>query len=367
MSSPRLSRCLLVCASAMVLTACGGGNSSDGSAMTGLIATSLVTDVNTSTNPYKASNTDPHLVNPWGLAFNPDGFVWVANNHTSTSTLYDGNGVVQTLVVTIPDGSAGAASPIGIVFNGTQSFKVTQAGVTGASAFIFAGEAGTLAGWSPSVNLNSAITVYDGAATGAVYKGLAIGKSAGVDFLYATDFHGGTVDVFDASFAKVSVAGGFTDATLPAGYAPFGIQTIGSLVYVAYAKQDPNSSDEVAGAGLGIVDTFDTAGQLVARLIPAGGKLDAPWGMAMAPSNFGAFSNALLVANFGDGKINAFDPASGKFLGTLAKADASPIVIDGLWGIAFGNGINDQPTNTLFYTGGPADESHGVYGRIDNH
>ena len=366
MSSPQLSLCGFFCASAMVLTACGGGNSSHSSAMASYVATSLVTDVNTSTNPYKAANTDPNLVNAWGLAFNPNGFVWVANNHTSTSTLYDGTGVPQTLVVAIPDGSAGDASPTGIVFNGTQSFKVTQGGVTGASAFIFAGEAGTLAGWSPSVNLNSAITAYDGAAAGSAYFGLAIGSMAGVDFLYATDFHGGTVDVFDSNFAKVSVTGGFTDAALPTGYAPFGIQTIGGLVYVAYAKQDPNSSDEVAGAGLGVIDTFDAAGKLVARLIPAGGKLNAPWGMAMAPSNFGPFSNALLVANFGDGKVNAFDPASGAFLGTLAKAGGSPIVIDGLWGIAFGNGINGQPTNTLFYTAGPAGESHGVYGRIDS-
>jgi len=184
--------------------------------------------------------------------------------------------------------------------------------------------------------------------------------------LFASDFHNGTVDVFDANFAPIAVAGGFIDANLPAGYAPFGIQVIGSLVYVAYAKQDAAREDEEAGAGLGIVNTFDLSGNLVKRLIPAGGKLNAPWGIAMAPSNFGAFSNALLVANFGDGRINAYDATTGASLGTLASPAGTPIAIEGLWGIAFGNGINGQPTNTLFYAAGPADETHGAYGRIDS-
>ena len=364
----------------LVLAGCGGGGGGGGgggypaggvSSMstgtgTSYAVASLVTDVNASSNPYRAVNTDPNLVNAWGLAFNPQGFVWVANNHTSTSTLYDGNGVPQTLVVTIPAGTAGSAKPTGIVFNGTQSFKVTQGGVSSASAFIFVGEAGTLAGWSPNVNMNTAVTVFDGAAASAVYKGLAIGSQGASNRLYAADFHNGSVDVFDANFAKVALAGGFADTALPAGYAPFGIQAIGNLIYVAYAKQDALRTVEVAGAGVGVVDAFDTAGNLVKRLIPAGGKLNAPWGMAMAPAAFGPFSNALLVANFGDGRINGFDPATGAFLGTLAKADGSPITIDGLWGIAFGNGINSQPTNTLFYTAGPASQSHGVYGRIDN-
>ena len=357
-----------VCASLILLGACGGGSddSGGGSGM-GYVATSLVSDVSTSSNPYSSPNVDAHLVNAWGVAFNPQGFVWVANNATSTSTLYDGSGVPQSLVVAIPAGTAGPAKPTGIVYSGTQSFPVSQGGLTGPSRFVFASEAGTIAGWAPNVNLTNAITVFDGAAAGKIYKGLAIGSAAGADRLYAADFHNGTVDVFDANFAPVTVAGGFIDATLPVGYAPFGIQVIGSLVYVAYAKQDAAQEDDVTGAGLGIVNTFDLSGNLVKRLIPAGGKLNAPWGIAMAPANFGAFSNALLVGNFGDGRINAYDPTTGASLGTLSTPSGTPIAIDGLWGIAFGNGINSQPVNTLFYAAGPVDETHGVYGRIDSH
>jgi uncharacterized protein (TIGR03118 family) len=360
---------LLPCAAAIAMASCGGGSDDNGMGPgTGMsyVATNLVSDVNTSSNPYSASNVDAHLVNAWGIAFNPAGFVWVANNGTSTSTLYDGNGMPQTLVVSIPAGSAGDAAPTGIVFNGSSGFQITQGGVSGTSAFIFVGEAGTMAAWSPSVNLNSAVTVFDGAAESKIYKGLAIASQGGANFLYATDFHNGVVDMFDSTFTRVASATAFKDASLPAGYAPFGIQAIGNQIYVSYAKQDAQAEDDVAGAGLGAVNVFDTSGALVKRLIPVGGKLDAPWGMVLAPANFGPFSNALLVGNFGDGKINAFDPSTGAFLGTLSKADGSPIAIDGLWGIAFGNGINAQPTNTLFFAAGPVDETHGVYGRIDN-
>ena len=356
---------------ALVLSACGGGDDSGPPAsgtMASYTATSLVSDVNTSANPYATSNVDPNLVNSWGIAFNPAGFVWVANAGTSTSTLYDGNGARQSLVVAIPAGTAGAASPTGIVFNAsTTSFAVTQGGLTGASPFIFVGEAGTVAGWSPSVNLNAAITVYDGAATGVVFKGAALASSAGANFLYATDFHNGKVMVFDATFAPVTVSGGFTDATLPAGYAPFGIQAIGGQLYVSYAKQDGAAHDNVDGAGLGLINVFDATGHFVKRFVDVGGALNAPWGMALAPSNFGTFSGALLVGNFGDGKINAYNQSTGALLGALSGSSGTPLAIDGLWGIAFGNGINSQPTNTLFYAAGPADEAHGVYGRIDAH
>jgi uncharacterized protein (TIGR03118 family) len=223
-----------------------------------------------------------------------------------------------------------------------------------------------VSGWSPNVNRTSAITMVDGAATGTVYKGAAIAAQGSASFLYAADFHNGKVDVFDSGFHKVAGAGGFTDPGLPVGYAPFGIQAIGSWIYVSFAKQDVQGHDEVGGPGLGVVDVFDTSGNLIKQLISAGGALNAPWGLAMAPANFGPFSNALLVGNFGDGKINAFDPTTGALLGTLSRADGSAIVIDGLWGIAFGNGLNDQPTNTLFFAAGPNDEAHGVYGRIDS-
>ncbi len=354
------------CAGALAMTACGGGDGGMGNGMS-YAATILVSDTAGAANPYgNSAHVDARLVNAWGIAFNPQGFVWVADAGTSTSTLYDGAGVPQSLVVAIPPGAGGEAKPSGIVFNASAGFPVSQGGLTGASAFIFAGEGGTISGWSPTVSLNSAITVVDNSANGAIYKGLAHATRGGADFLYASDFHNGGVDVFDSTFTKLATPGAFTDANLPAGYAPFGIQAIGNLIYVSFAKQDAQAEDDVAGAGLGAVDMFDTAGVLVKRLIPVGGRLNAPWGMAMAPADFGPFSNALLVANFGDGKINAFDASTGAFLGTLSRADGSAIAIDGLWGIAFGNGLNSQPTNTLFFAGGPGGEAHGVYGRIDS-
>ena len=312
-----------------------------------------------------AAHTDPHLINAWGIAFNPAGFAWVANNGTSTATLYDGNGTPQTLVVAIPPGSTGPANPTGIVYNGSSDFKVVQNGLSGASLFIFAGEGGTVAGWSPGVNGTSAVTAVDAGASGAIYKGLAIGSFAGANYLYAANFGQGAVDVYDANFRRVILPrGGFADPALPAGYAPFGIQAIGDRIYVSYAQRAGSGPDEIDGAGLGFVDVYDTGGALVRRLI-SGGTLDAPWGMAMAPAGFGSFSNMLLVANFGDGKIHAFDPATGALAGTLGNAGGVTIVIDKLWGIAFGNGINNEPVNTLFYTAGPGDEAHGAYGRID--
>lgn len=349
-----------------VVAACGGGNDHPMTApvvmppasASAFATTALVADQSTG-----AAHTDAHLVNAWGLAFNPTAFVWVANNGTSTSTLYDGNGAPQTLVVAIPAGTAGAAGPTGIVYNGTGDFKVTQNGVSGASPFIFVGEAGTVSGWSPAVNRTNAVTAVDTGGS-AVYKGLAIGSFGGANYLYAADFRNNRIDVYDAGFRKATLPGGFADPNLPAGYAPFGIQAIGDRIYVAYAQRETAGNDEVKGAGLGVVDVYDMGGALVRRLA-GGGALNAPWGLALAPANFGDFSNALLVANFGDGKINAYDPGTGAFIGTLSKADRTPIVIDGLWGIAFGNGVNNQPANTLFYTAGPGDEAHGIYGRID--
>jgi len=354
----------------LATASCGGG--SDGSVgtatMTGsFVASALVSNSSSASNPYRAANTDAHLVNAWGIAFNPQGFVWVANNGTSTSTLYDGAGVPQSLVVSIPAGTAGPAKPTGIVFNGSSAFTVTQGGVSGASVFIFAGEGGTISGWSPSVNMSNAVIAVDNGAKEKIYKGLAIASVGGAPRLYAADFHNGVVDVFDGNFAPVVVSGAFVDPGLPAGYAPFGIQAIGSQIFVSYAKQDAQGEDEVAGSGLGAVDVFDTAGNLVQRLIPPGGKLNAPWAMVMAPADFGPFGNDLLVGNFGDGTINVFNPASGAFLGTLSDGNGTPLAVDGLWGLAFGNGLNSQPTNTLFFAAGPADESNGAYGRIDLH
>jgi uncharacterized protein (TIGR03118 family) len=380
----------LACASAIVLAACGGGGGGyrggvvaptgygvttpmpttmpmGGGAPTGTsyVATNLVSDLATGNSLYATSKADPNLINAWGVAFNPQAFVWVANAGTSTSTLYDGNGAPQSLVVAIPPGSAGAAMPTGIVFNGHQDFMVTKAGVSGASAFIFAGRAGTLSGWSPGVDTTNAVTVFDGGGSGTLYTGLAIASQGASDMLYAADFHNGKVDVFDSSFTKRPAAG-FADQGLPAGYAPYGIQTINGRIYVSYARQDASGQNAQGGAGQGAVDVFDTSGNLVSRLIPTGSALNAPWGMAMAPADFGPFSGALLVANVGDGKVNAFNPTNGAMMGTLSMSDGNPVAIDGLHGIAFGNGLNNQPTNTLFFAAGPGGGAHGVYGRIDN-
>jgi uncharacterized protein (TIGR03118 family) len=349
----------------LALASCGG-NDDDQPAMptsSPFLATNVVTDSGSN-----APHVDANLINGWGVAFNPTGFVWVANQGTSTSTLYDGKGVVQSLVVSIPAGAGGNAGPTGIVFNGTQDFKVTENSVTGAAPFLFVGTGGTVSGWSPAVNRTRAVTMVDTAANGATpaaYTGLALASSAGVNYLYAADFRNGRVDVYDPTFRKVTLPGGtFTDANLPAGYAPYGIQAIGNRIYVSYAQHATGGPGANRGAGLGIVNAFDTGGALVSRFA-TGGALNAPWGMALAPANFGSVGGMLLVGNFGDGTIHAFDPATGKMTGTLSKADKTPIVVDGLWGIAFGNGVSDQPTNTLFYAAGPNNETHGVYGRID--
>ncbi len=324
----------------------GGGN---------YVANALVSD-SAVTN---ALQHDAHLVNAWGLAFNPQGYSWVANAGTGTSTLYDGNGVAQSLVVTLAQGS-----PSGIVFNGTSDLSITEAGVSGAAPFIFATLQGQISAWAPAVDGTHAFTIVDNSTSGAVYTGLAIDTGAGGDMIYAADFTKNSVDVFSGTFSPVTTAGGFVDPTLPAGYAPFGIQQIGDRIYVAYAQPDP-VTHEKTGAGLGLVDVFDKQGHLLSHLIAAGGVLNAPWGLAMAPANFGKFSNMLLVGNFGDGRINAYDPTTGAMQGTLGNNDGTAIVVPGLWALQFGNGLNAQPVNTLFYTAGPGNEAHGLYGRID--
>ena len=325
----------------------GGGN---------YVANALVSD----TSATLALQHDANLVNAWGLAFNPQGFSWIANAGTGTSTLYDGNGVAQPLVVTLAQGN-----PAGIVFNGTSAFSIIQAGVSGAAPFIFSTLQGQISAWSPSVDGTHALTIVDDSAAGASFTGLAIDTGTSGNRLFAADFAHGSVATFDGSFAPVTTPGGFVDATLPAGYAPFGIQQIGGKVYVTYALRDTATGRDTAGAGLGLVDVFDVQGNLLQHLVPTGGALDAPWGLALAPSTFGKFANMLLVGNFGDGKINVYDPASGALQGTVSNNDGTAIVVPGLWALQFGNGLNSQPVDTLFYTAGPGGEAHGLYGRID--
>jgi uncharacterized protein (TIGR03118 family) len=352
-----------VCAAAIgTLVSCGGSSSSNNPSppvQSSFTATALVSD-----GAVPAAHTDANLKNSWGIAFNPQGFVWVADNGTNLATLYDGNGVPQSLVVTIPAGQNGSASPTGIVFNGTQSFTVTENGKSGVAAFIFAGEGGTITAWAPAVGPTNAFVVYDDGTGGAVYKGLALAAMNGNNFLYATDFHNNKIDVFNTGFTKVTMPGAFTDPAIPAGFAPFGIAAIGTNLFVTYAMQDAAKHDDVAGAGFGMVDVYDTSGNLKQRFA-TGGPLNAPWGIAQAPSNFGSMSGAILVGNFGDGKINAFNASSGQSMGPLNGANGSPLVEPDLWGIAFGNGLSNQPTNTLFFAAGPNDEADGLYGRID--
>ncbi len=325
-----------------------------------------------------AANTDPNLVNPWGLSIPAGAPAWTANNGWQTSTLYDGNGKAQPhaapLAVAFSQSGAGADfDPTGIVFNGVATdFLVTNGTVSGGAKFIFDGEGGMIAGWAPSVDASHAITMYTDAG-GAIYKGLAIAQNGGHAFLYATDFHNNKVDVFDTAFAKQATSATaftFTDPGVPAGYAPFGIQSIdngaggATQIYVTYAQQDADKADNLDGAGLGYVDIYDTNGQLLKHWV-AGGALNAPWGLALAPADFGTLSNALLVGNFGDGVINAYDAATGSLVGTVKDASGAAIATPGLWGIAFGNDADNQPHNTLFFAAGTNDEANGSYGRID--
>ncbi len=295
---------------------------------------------------------DPKLVNPWGVVFNPNAVVWVADNGTGVSTLYDGAGARQSLVVKIPPAKIGdgLGHPTGVVFNSSSDFVVSQGGNSSASLFLFASEDGSISGWAPSVNLERAVKVADQSANGAVYKGLALGGDGTQHLIYATDFHNGKVDVYNAHFGRVNRPGAFQDSAIPAHFAPFGIQNVNGDIIVTYAKQDSARHDNLNGAGLGLVDVFDSRGKLIRRFATRG-ALNAPWGIAQAPASFGKFGGALLVGNFGDGSINAFDPVSGMSLGALKDSAGKPLHLDGLWGIAFGNGVAGQASNQSVFCG----------------
>jgi len=314
-----------------------------------------------------AEHTDPNLINSWGIAFNPFGFVWVADADAGVSTLYDGDGNANQLVVNIPSpgDTEGGGEPTGIVFNASNFFTVTKNGLTGPARFIFATEQGVIAGWAPNVDVTHAVIAVDNSATGAHYTGLALSAGGNGQLLYAADFFHARVDVFDSSFKPVAMpTGSFKDHGIPKGFAPFGIHAIGGNIYVTYAKQDESMTEDVTGPGLGYVDVYTPNGELIRR-VASRGTLNAPWGVALAPAKFGFFSNALLIGNFGDGRINAYEPVFGFPLGPLRDKNFRPIEIEGLWGLAFGNGFLNQPVNTLFFSAGPDDEEHGLYGRLD--
>ena len=301
------------------------------------------------------------LINSWGITASPTSPWWIANADSGFSSVYNTSGPMPVLGLTV----VVPGEPTGTVFNGGSGFQLVSGTPTTAARFLFASEDGTISGWNPTVSLTQAMVVFTSPDAGASYKGLAIAlNTVRGDVLYAADFHNAHVDIIGADLQRIAAPGAFVDPGLPAGYAPFGIQNINGSIFVAYAKQDEDAEEEVAGAGFGFVDMYDTAGTFIRR-VASGGALNAPWGMAMAPADFGRFSGDLLVGNFGDGRINAFDGQTFEPKGHLKRPDQKPIVIDGLWGIGFGNGGGAGPTTTLFFAAGPEEETHGLFGRLD--
>jgi uncharacterized protein (TIGR03118 family) len=331
-------------------------------------ATNLLSD-----GAVSAAKTDPQFINPWGVSsFQPGGPFWISDNNSGNTTVVNattgtpinvaGNPTPEVTIAPAA-GQTTAAAPTGQVFNaGGTGFVVSQGGKSAPSAFLFATEDGTISGWNPSVNPSQSVLAIDNSqgSAGAVYKGLAIGTTASGTFLYAANFRGGTVDMFDQNFKQV---GGFTDPNLPAGFAPFNVQNLGGHLFVTFALQDAAKHDDVAGSGNGFVDEFDLSGNLVRR-IASGGVLNSPWGLAIAPAGFGRFAGDLLVGNFGDGTVNAFNATSGAFQGTLTDANGNPIREGDLWAVMPGTGGAGGDPNTVYFTAGVQAESHGLFGSL---
>jgi uncharacterized protein (TIGR03118 family) len=328
-------------------------------------AINLVSD-----QPGQAPIVDPNLVNAWGLAVPPtSGSFWIADNGTGLASVYQGDVAGKPLTRSNPAIAIPGGDPTGVVFNGTKDFVITNAaGIKAPATFLFASESGIISGWSAPMAGTSrggkAVPVVN--LPNAVFKGIAIANNGVANFLYAADFKENNIHVFDTNFTEMMGAGPramFVDPNLPAGYAPFNIQNFGGTLYVTYALQDASGEDDVPGVGHGFVDAFDANGNFLSRVASAG-PLNSPWGMAVAPANFGQFSNALLVGNFGDGMINAFNPKTGEYLGMITTGTNRPLVVPGLWGMAFGNGTTAGASNTLYFTAGPDDEMHGLFGKI---
>jgi uncharacterized protein (TIGR03118 family) len=300
----------------------------------------------------QAKHTDPLLVNGWGLAYGPGGPFWISDAGSGWSTIYTGAGVIEGFKVTVPPASGqGMGSPTGIVYNGSQEFQVQG----WPSIFVFATLDGTISGWAPQSNPTSAIIAVNNSGSGAVYTGLAITSNPSGNFLYAADNWNNKVDMYDANFNWVS---SFTDPTVPAGFAPFGIQDINGLLFVSFASQ--------SGGGSGYIDIFSEAGTFVKRLTQ-GSPLNQPWGFAAAPNNFGPLSNTLLVTNNlnKNGVINAFNALTGDFVGPVKDASGKTIFVDQIWGIEFGGGTsNNGGKHELFFTAGPNNNLNGTFGKI---
>jgi uncharacterized protein (TIGR03118 family) len=294
---------------------------------------------------------------------------WVSNNRAGIAAVYNSQGqpapAGSSLRVTIPipSGVTPPAGPTGHVFNDTIGFNVASE----PASFIFATEDGTISGWNPSADPANSIVLVDNSASGAVYKGLALANTGNGPMLYAANFNSGNIDVFDANLSPISSTGAFSHPNLPADFAPFNVQRIGRKLYVTYARLDSARYDDVAGPGNGLIDVFDFYGNLVGRPV-CKGALNSPWGLALASANFGDFINALLVGNFGDGAINAFDPCGGKYLGSLQDASGTVIAIPGIWGLSFDNGRGAGDATTLYFTasipGSRSIDDHGAFGSI---
>ena len=311
--------------------------------------TGLVTD-DQAANP--ARITDPGLLNAWGISMSGASPFWISSNGGGTSTLYRVNPLTQAvtkvpLTVTIP----GAGNPTGQVFN------TLGAGQFNGDAFLFVSEDGTVSGWRGSLGTTAEAL----GSLSAIYKGAAYAAIGGNAYLYAADFSRGSIDVFKGNAGAPSLTGSFVDPALPSGFSPFNVQALAGSLFVSYAQQNPGSADEVDGAGLGFVDRFDLQGHLLGR-VASGGALDAPWGMAIAPGSFGALAGTLLVGNFGDGHINAYDLASDSWAGQLEGTDGQALAIDGLWGLSVGNNGGAGSSQDVYFTAGPGDESHGLFG-----
>jgi uncharacterized protein (TIGR03118 family) len=308
--------------------------------------------------PGVAAIQDPLLVNPWGLALSPTSPLWVANNGTGTATLYRGDGggnpfVKVGLEVTVTNGA-----PTGQVFNGTTSFQVPTPAGPRPAVFIFDSQTGDITGWNPANGTTAVVAAHS---DDAIYTGLALLQTPSGPFLLAADFRHARIDVFDGNWNRVDVGSAFTDPALPSGYAPFNVQVLGGAVYVSYAKQDADGEEEIAGHNLGFVNKFTDFGQAVQR-IASRGNLNAPWGLAIAPASFGKFAGALLVGNFGDGKIGAYTD-SGDFLGFLRDRNNDVLSIDGLWALLPGTAASGG-TTAVWFSAGPEEETHGLLGII---
>ena len=322
-----------------------------------------------------AQVVDKNALNTWGLAFSSTSPLWASDNNSGVATLYNitPGGLTATkrnLTVTVPGGRASTndgSSPTGQVFNPTSGFVVTTTAGSGSALFIFDSESGQISAWNPAADPISAAgtstaTLKYSSPT-AVYKGLTIATTDEGTFLYAANFHDGTVDVFNSAFQLVHLDGDFTDPDLPPGYAPFGIQNINGLIYVSYALQNATKHDDVAGIGHGFIDVYTSNGFLIERLVSRV-DLDSPWGLAEAPAGFGPFAGDLLVGNFGNGLIHAFGLFSGVPRGALLDEQHQPIQIDGLWALKFGTATTGG-TGTLLFSSGPNGETDGLIGSIN--